>query len=79
VLLIAEGLTKTHDGERMLFSNLNFTISAGDKLAIVGPNGAGAGGGAGAAGRGGRGGVCPSRDGAQQVVCRGAGSLQPSS
>jgi hypothetical protein len=43
VLLVAEGLSKTHDGDRMLFSSLSFTISAGDKLAIVGPNGAGAG------------------------------------
>ena len=41
VLLVAEALSKTHDGERQLFRNLTFTISAGDKLAIVGPNGAG--------------------------------------
>ncbi|KIZ04735.1 ATP-binding cassette, sub-family F, member 3 [Monoraphidium neglectum] len=41
VLLIADALSKTHDGDRMLFQNLSFSISAGDKLAIVGPNGAG--------------------------------------
>ncbi|KAI8472336.1 MAG: P-loop containing nucleoside triphosphate hydrolase protein [Monoraphidium minutum] len=41
VLLVAEALNKTHDGDRMLFQNLSFTISAGDKLAVVGPNGAG--------------------------------------
>ncbi|WIA12397.1 hypothetical protein OEZ85_012443 [Tetradesmus obliquus] len=41
VLLVAEGISKTHDGEKILFNNLTVSILAGDKLGVVGPNGAG--------------------------------------
>ncbi|KAF6262123.1 P-loop containing nucleoside triphosphate hydrolase protein [Scenedesmus sp. NREL 46B-D3] len=41
VLLVAEGISKTHDGEKILFNNLTLSLLAGDKLAVVGPNGAG--------------------------------------
>ncbi len=40
-LLVAEDISKSHDGQRFLFENLNFTVSRGDRLALVGPNGAG--------------------------------------
>ena len=40
-LLVAEDVSKSHDGQRFLFENLNFTVSRGDRLALVGPNGAG--------------------------------------
>ncbi|KAF8071337.1 yfmR [Scenedesmus sp. PABB004] len=41
VLVVLEGVRKTHDGEKVLFSNCTFTLAAGDRLAVVGPNGAG--------------------------------------
>jgi len=41
VLLIADRVGKTHDGDKKLFENLSVTLVAGDKLAVVGPNGAG--------------------------------------
>lgn len=40
-LLVVEGLSKTHDGQRYLFENVDFTVKRGDRLALVGPNGAG--------------------------------------
>ena len=40
-LLVAEDISKSHDGQRFLFENLNFTVNRGDRLALVGPNGAG--------------------------------------
>ena len=39
---MVEAMTKTHDGETILFSDVNFTVNRGDKLVIVGPNGSGA-------------------------------------
>ncbi|GLC41037.1 hypothetical protein PLESTB_000950000 [Pleodorina starrii] len=41
VLLIADTLGKSHDGEKQLFQGLTFSVVAGDKLAVVGPNGSG--------------------------------------
>ena len=41
-LLTVDGITKTHDGESILFSDVTFTVHRGDRLAIVGPNGSGA-------------------------------------
>ncbi|KAL6746405.1 P-loop containing nucleoside triphosphate hydrolase protein [Haematococcus lacustris] len=41
VLLIADDLGKTYDGEKQLFSSLTFSVVAGEKLAVVGPNGTG--------------------------------------
>ena len=40
-LLVAEDISKSHDGQRFLFESLNFTVNRGDRLALVGPNGAG--------------------------------------
>ena len=40
-LLTVEGVTKTHDGEAVLFSDVSFTVHRGDRLAVVGPNGSG--------------------------------------
>ena len=40
-LLVVEGISKSHDGQRILFQNLDFTVRRGDRLALVGPNGAG--------------------------------------
>ena len=36
-----EDVSKTHDGDRILFKDVSFTLRAGDKLAVVGSNGAG--------------------------------------
>jgi len=36
-ILIVDGLTKTIDGEKVL-DNISFTVSKGDKIALVGPN-----------------------------------------
>ncbi len=41
VFIIAEDLAKSHDGERQLFKSLTFSVCAGDKIAVVGANGAG--------------------------------------
>ncbi|MEW5303767.1 MAG: hypothetical protein WDW36_006426 [Sanguina aurantia] len=41
LLLSADTVSKTFDGEKELFSGLTFTVGAGDKLAVVGPNGCG--------------------------------------
>lgn len=41
-LLTVESMMKTHDGEAILFTDVNFTVHRGDKLVIVGPNGSGA-------------------------------------
>lgn len=41
-LLVCEDLSKSHDGDTQLFTNVSFTISRGDRLAFVGPNGSGA-------------------------------------
>ncbi|GFR43243.1 hypothetical protein Agub_g4303 [Astrephomene gubernaculifera] len=41
VLLIADLLGKSYDGEKQLFQGLTFSVVAGDKLAVVGPNGSG--------------------------------------
>ncbi|KAG1674033.1 hypothetical protein FOA52_000339 [Chlamydomonas sp. UWO 241] len=41
VLLIADDVAKSHDGEKQLFTSLTFSVVAGDKLAIVGQNGSG--------------------------------------
>ena len=41
-LLTVDGVTKTHDGEAVLFSDVTFTVHRGDRLAVVGPNGSGA-------------------------------------
>ncbi|KAG2438575.1 hypothetical protein HXX76_005125 [Chlamydomonas incerta] len=41
VLLIADTLGKSHDGEKQLFQGLTFSVVAGDKLAVVGANGSG--------------------------------------
>lgn len=40
-LLTIDSMMKTHDGEAILFSDVNFTVHRGDKLVIVGPNGSG--------------------------------------
>lgn len=40
-LLVVEDLSKSHDGDTQLFTNVSFTISRGDRLAFVGPNGSG--------------------------------------
>ena len=40
-LLIVEKIARTHDGERMLFQDLTFTLNRGDKMVVVGPNGIG--------------------------------------
>ena len=40
-LLVVEGVSKSHDGQRILFEGLDFTVARGDRLALVGPNGAG--------------------------------------
>ena len=40
VLLTAENLTKSY-GSRPLFENLSFTVSEGDHIGLVGPNGSG--------------------------------------
>ena len=40
-LLVVEGISKSHDGQRILFQDLDFTVRRGDRLALVGPNGAG--------------------------------------
>ena len=40
-LLVLEEVSKTHDGDRILFKDVSFTIRAGDKLAVAGANGAG--------------------------------------
>ena len=39
--LQANDLRKSHDGERVQFSGLNFTLERGQKVALVGPNGCG--------------------------------------
>ncbi|KAK9815778.1 hypothetical protein WJX72_009325 [[Myrmecia] bisecta] len=41
VLLIMENISKSHDGENVLFEGLTFTVGRGEKLAVVGPNGVG--------------------------------------
>ncbi|KAK3256413.1 hypothetical protein CYMTET_34450 [Cymbomonas tetramitiformis] len=41
VVFWAEGLEKSHDGQRTLFSDLTFTMSRGERLAVVGENGCG--------------------------------------
>ena len=40
-LLVLEEVSKTHDGDRILFKDVSLTIRAGDKLAVAGANGAG--------------------------------------
>ena len=40
-LLVVEGVSKSHDGQRILFEGLDFTVARGDRLALVGPNGTG--------------------------------------
>ena len=40
-LLVLEEVSKTHDGDRILFKDVSFTVRAGDKLAVAGANGAG--------------------------------------
>lgn len=39
-LLVAKNITK-HAGERILFNNLDFTLSPGTRIGLMGPNGAG--------------------------------------
>lgn len=41
VLLIADTVGKSFDGDKTLFSGLTFSVVSGDRLAIVGPNGTG--------------------------------------
>jgi len=41
VLVTAEAISKSHDGMRTLFENINITVCREDRLAIIGPNGAG--------------------------------------
>lgn len=40
-LITAEGVSKSHDGLRILFSELDFTLARGDRLAVIGANGSG--------------------------------------
>ena len=40
-LIVLENISKTHDGERMLFRDLSLTVQAGDKISLVGRNGSG--------------------------------------
>ncbi|KAF5829440.1 P-loop containing nucleoside triphosphate hydrolase protein [Dunaliella salina] len=41
VLITADEISLTHDGEKKLFEDLSFSVNAGDKLAVIGPNGSG--------------------------------------
>eukprot|EP00898_Chlorokybus_atmophyticus_P002376 jgi/Chlat1/3139/Chrsp21S03372 len=41
ILLLAEGLDKSHDGEVFQFKDLNLTVSRGAKVGVVGANGGG--------------------------------------
>lgn len=36
-----ESVSKSHDGLRVLFSDLNFTLKRGDRMALIGANGSG--------------------------------------
>ena len=40
-LLQLEGVSKSHDGLRILFSDLTFTLCRGDRMAVIGANGSG--------------------------------------
>ncbi|KAK9797386.1 hypothetical protein WJX73_009647 [Symbiochloris irregularis] len=40
-LVFIEKVTKTHDGDKMLFRDLSLTVHAGDKITLVGINGSG--------------------------------------
>jgi ABC-type uncharacterized transport system fused permease/ATPase subunit len=41
-LITVQDVSKSHDGMRVLFSDLTFTLSRGDRMAIIGANGSGA-------------------------------------
>lgn len=40
-LITVQDVSKSHDGLRVLFSDLTFTIRRGDRMAIIGANGSG--------------------------------------
>ena len=40
-LITLEGVGRTHDGQRQLFSDVTFTLRRGERLAVVGANGSG--------------------------------------
>ena len=40
-LLTLESVGRTHDGHTQLFSNVSATLTRGERLAVVGPNGCG--------------------------------------
>ena len=40
-LLTLENVGRTHDGHTQLFSNVSATLTRGQRLAVVGPNGCG--------------------------------------
>ena len=40
-LLTLENVGRTHDGHTQLFSNVSATLTRGERLAVVGPNGCG--------------------------------------
>ncbi|CAG9460031.1 unnamed protein product [Pedinophyceae sp. YPF-701] len=41
VMLVAESLGKTHDGEKQLFRDLTFSIHKSDRVCVIGANGSG--------------------------------------
>ena len=40
-LITLEGVGRTHDGQRQLFSDVTFTLKRGERMAVVGANGSG--------------------------------------